>query len=88
MHKIEYRVIPVTRYFVTRYVSETDEQGRDSGGCEPKGEYENEQVAHEVAYALCKAEHDALGWPIGDERISYPDTYRKAAEAMEAKLLA
>lgn len=36
------------------------------------GEYDNADVAYQVGYALCKAEHDRLGWPIDDERIKYP----------------
>lgn len=67
--KIEYRVRPVTRYVVTRY-HETDE-GR-TGGSETKGEYDNFDVAYEVGYALCKAEHEALGYPPDDMRVQYP----------------
>jgi hypothetical protein len=29
-------------------------------------------MAYAVGYALCKAEHDRLGWPPADERIQYP----------------
>lgn len=69
MEKIEYRVRPVTRYIVTRYHSDPANGAGSVGGM---GEYENPQVAFEVGYALCKAEHDRLGWPVGDERIKYP----------------
>jgi hypothetical protein len=70
---IEYKVRPVTRYVITRFeTSGPDANGRGSGGCETKGEYETEAVAHEVAYALCRQEHDRLGFPPGDERIQYP----------------
>lgn len=65
--KIEYRVRPVTRYIVTRF--EESERGGSSGQL---GEYDNNQVAFEVGYALCCAEHERLGWPPGDERIKYP----------------
>lgn len=68
MQKIEYRVRPVTRYIITRY--ETDS---DSGSVEGRGEYDNADVGYEVAYALCKAEHERLGWPEGDPRIQYPE---------------
>jgi hypothetical protein len=64
---IEYRVRPVTRYVVTRY--EADGAAAGSG---PMGEYANEETAYAVAYALCKADHERLGWPPGDERIQYP----------------
>lgn len=69
MEKIEYRVRPVTRFIVTRF-HETD--GGRTGGTETKGEYENYDVAHEVAHALCKHEHAELGWPLDDDRIRYP----------------
>jgi hypothetical protein len=67
--KIEYKVRPITRYVVTRY--EQSDCGR-VGNSTTKGEYDNANVAHEVAYALCSAEHEALGWDIADERIQYP----------------
>jgi hypothetical protein len=64
---IEYKVRPVTRYVVTRY-----EQRGAAGGSEQQGEFDNAETAHAVAYALCRAEHERLGWPVGDERIQYP----------------
>lgn len=64
---IEYSVRPVTRYFVTRYHAT-----ENVGGTDTKGEYENPEVAHQVAYALCKAEHDAAGTPPGDPNFVYP----------------
>lgn len=72
MDKIEYRVRPVTRYIVTRYYQDSTPEGTKSGGCEERGEYGNALTAYEVAYALAKADHERLGWPIGDERIQYP----------------
>jgi hypothetical protein len=72
--KIEYRVRPVTRYVVTRYEQEYDPTGRceSSGRSTQHGEFDNAETAYAVGYALCKAEHDRLGYPPGDERISYP----------------
>jgi len=67
--KIEYRVRPVTRYVVTRLHRSDD--GRQ-GGVETKGEYDNESIAFEVGYALCRQEHNFLGFPLDDERIVYP----------------
>lgn len=67
--KLEYHVRPVTRYVVTRF--EESASGR-TGGSSSCGEYDNADIAHEVAYALCKAEHDRLGLPPGDERVQYP----------------
>lgn len=68
--RLEYRVTPSTRYIVTRYTA--DEQG-GRRACEYRGEYDNENLAHEVAYALCKLEHDQRGWAPGDTRIRYPE---------------
>lgn len=72
--KIEYKIRPVTRYVVTRY-----EQGGDRFLSEAQstsveiGTYPNSDVAYEVGYALAKAEHERLGFPVGDERIIYPE---------------
>ena len=68
MTKIEYRVRPVTRYIITRY--EESDDGRI--GSEQRGEYDNADTAYEVGYALCKLDHDRLGYPPGDERVQYP----------------
>jgi hypothetical protein len=78
MELIEYRVRPVTRYVVTRY-----EQKSGSASVTGHGEFDNWDTAHPVAYALCKAEHDRLGWPIGDERIQYPSHDRPPTEPPE-----
>lgn len=67
MDQIEYRVKPVTRYVITRF-----HRLGHSAGSESKGEFDNADVAYDVGYALCRAEHETLGWPPGDERIQYP----------------
>lgn len=67
--KVEYRVRKVERYIVTRY---HETEGATTGGTETKGEFDNQDIAHEVAYALCADEHKRLGWPIDDYRIQYP----------------
>lgn len=69
MENIEYRVRPVTRYVVTRY---EDQGANGTGSIRTLGEYDNQEVAQEVGYALCKAEHQNLGWAPGDNRIIYP----------------
>ena len=72
---IEYKVRPITRYVVTRYETHPDyaeNQGAADARSVAKGEYQNADVAFEVATALCKAEHDVLGYGPGDERIKYP----------------
>lgn len=57
MKTIEYRVRPVTRYIVTRYHSENDEDtGLSGGGVETIGEFQNSQQANRVAVALSKDE--------------------------------
>ena len=70
---IEYRVKPVTRYAITRYERAVvgDEKAQSSSVC-GRGEYENAEVAYEIAYALAKADHERKGWPLDDERIQYP----------------
>lgn len=71
--KVEYRLRPVTRYIVTRYHQQETEGGRT--GCSDSrviGEYDNAETAYAVGYAMCRNEHQNLGWPLGDERIQYP----------------
>jgi len=73
---VQYQVRPVTRYIVTRYEYESspDGLGRSAAGSTQKGpEYPNKEMAFEVATALCKQEHEQLGYPVGDERIKYPE---------------
>ena len=72
MKTIEYRVRPVTRYVVTRFEG-FPAPLESKGSCTTKGEFENHATAYSVAYALCKEEHERLGYPAGDERIQYPD---------------
>lgn len=68
--KVEYKVRPVTRYVVTRYEEQDDGK---AGSSSTKGEFVNFGTAHEVAYALAGDEHERLGYPVGDERIIYPE---------------
>ena len=81
--KIEYRVRPVTRYIVTRWEGECDPTGdvRGMNSVVQHGGFDNHATAYAVAYALCKQEHDALGWPIGDERIKYPSSHPDCRDA-------
>lgn len=70
---VDYRVRPVTRWVVTRYSRQCNSAGMGTAGAsEQRGEYGNYATAFEVANALCKMEHETLGYPPGDERISYP----------------
>ena len=66
--KLEYRVKPVTRYTVTRY-----EDTGNTGSVTERGTFDNPDVAYEVAYALCKADHERLGYKVDDERVQYPE---------------
>lgn len=66
---LEYRVKPITRYVVTRYYESPDET---SGSVNERGTYDNPDIAWEVAYALCKQEHERCGLPDDDVRIQYP----------------
>lgn len=68
MTKVEYRVKTVERYIVTRY-----EENENGSAVVERGHYASPHVAFEVAYALCKQEHERLGYEPGDERIQYPE---------------
>lgn len=46
---------------------------RVCAGSSGHGEFDNAQTAYDVAYALCRAEHERLGYQIDDERIHYPE---------------
>lgn len=77
--EIEYRVVPVTRFIVTRYQrAVSDDQTCESASAvTERGEYDNAETAYEVGYALAKAEHEQLGWPPGDGRLTYPKPHIK-----------
>lgn len=80
--KIEYRVRPVTRYIVTRHEESADGKSGSTGGA--AAEYDNADIAYEVGYALCRAEHERLRLPPGDERIQYPKRLDETARACVA----
>lgn len=65
---IEYRVKPVVRFIVTRFEAEDR-----ACGSSQRGEYDNQDVAYEVAYALCKMEHEAAGAPLDSMEFIYPE---------------
>lgn len=77
MTKVQYRIVPTTRYIVTRYYEGVDSRGDgdscQAAGCDTRGEYDNASVAYHVAYALCKAEHDKSGADIGSIDFIYPE---------------
>lgn len=64
---IEYKVRPVTRYVVTKFERNGDMQG--SSQC---GTFDTYDTAYAVGYALAKADHEKMGWPVDDMRIQYP----------------
>jgi len=67
--RVEYRIKPITRYVVTRY-----EEGPDgkSGSVTERGTYDNADIAWEVGYAMCKLDHERMGYPLDDMRVRYP----------------
>lgn len=67
MKKVEYKVRPITRYVITRY-----EEIGNAGRSEQRGVYDNGEIAYQVAYALCKMEHDQSGEPVGSTNFIYP----------------
>lgn len=72
--KIEYRVRPVTRWIVTRFEQQTNEEGDTIAAASTVcGEYDTNQQAYDVGYALAKADHNRLGYPLDDDRIVYPE---------------
>jgi hypothetical protein len=66
--KIEYKVRLTERFIVTWY--EEFEDGNASSRV--IGEYPKSEIAHEVGYAMARADHERMGWPPADERIRYP----------------
>lgn len=73
LKRVEYRVKPVTRYIVTKCENWGTPQGdKDERKVTEIGEHLNADVAWEIAYALAKQMHEMIGWPPGDERITYP----------------
>lgn len=74
--RVEYRVKLVTRYVVTKFEADVEPEGYGSAGTQKvkqvSGEYPNWDMAYAVAYALCKADHQRLGYEPCDMRIQYP----------------
>lgn len=65
---VEYQVRESRRFIVTRYAQSEN----TAGGSVQKGEYADAETAYQVAYALCKSEHDAAGTPPDDMGFVYP----------------
>jgi hypothetical protein len=77
---IEYRIKSITRYIVTRH-----EGGENAGGVKQIGnEYNSYDTAYEVGYAVCRMEHERLGWPVGDGRIIYPEIRAETVNVSKA----
>lgn len=68
--RVEYRIIQKTRYIVTRF---EEAANGSEGSVSERGSYDNPDLAWEVGYALCKQDHDRMDYPLGDERIRYPE---------------
>lgn len=87
MKTVEYSVREVKRYVVARYHEETIEGSVNvSAGSETRGEFDNAATAYAVAYALCKAEHDASGEPIDSAAFIYPKDQRPEPVSPEPPL--
>ncbi len=83
---IEYKVRPITRYIVTRYENWPPNPGGKASSTQ-HGTFDDPTTAHLVAYALCKQEHQRLGWPIGDMRIQYPQEVEGVDTSAVAQML-
>lgn len=77
---VTYSIWPVTTWKANRGYS--DDNG--GGGVESIGSFRSEADARKAADALCRAEHEALGYPPGDERIEYPRRLEEAQQAWNA----
>lgn len=80
---IEYRVRPVTRYIVTKFERQENEEGDViAAGSSMCGEYDSHQQAYDVGYALAKSDHTRLGYPLDDGRIRYPEHPQAASQRL------
>lgn len=72
--KVEYRVRPITRYIVTRFEEVAGDAVSPSAMCgsSAHGTFENGETAYQVAYALCRKEHDDSGQPVDSVNFIYP----------------
>lgn len=78
MKTVEYRVIPVERYAITRYVSESRGDGRMCSGSSQKlGEFDNAGFAVDVAQALSGVDDGS--------RVDLRDLHVKLDEDMRSK---
>jgi hypothetical protein len=89
LKRVEYRVRPVTRFIVTCCEEWNLPEGSPNGQTPERrvverGEFDNPDMAWEVGYALAKQRHELIGWPVGDDRIQYPQ-HPRAANAEPAK---
>lgn len=85
--KISFRVEPClpllrkdsgkTHYMIVR----TLEKGGMTLTDHPAADLPSAQFAYDTAYAWCKLEHEALGYPPGDERVQYPTMPTEAVAA-------
>lgn len=86
--RIEYRVKPVTRFIVTKWEKDVEPEEMGSAGhaatvAAGGAEYDSYDTAFAVAYALCKADHDWLGYHPDDERVQYPKMTTEAVSRVE-----
>ena len=75
VRKVEYKVRPVTRYIVTRFECQESADGNSgsAGMSTQHGVFDNGSTAYQVAYALCRREHELSGEPIDSTNYKYPN---------------
>lgn len=82
--RVEYSVVPITRYQVLRYYEDHTAEGGKGGGSSQRGIFDREDTAFEVAYALAEQDRVALGWDVGDERLQFPKDDPRYNQAVPA----
>lgn len=65
---IQYKVKPITRYIVTRF----ERSGQSGTAVTERGQFDSYDTAYDVAYAMCKLEHDMAGTGPDDADFQYP----------------
>ena len=70
--EIEYKIRPVTRYIVTRFEKVTGPGDNNYSGSEECGEFLSKEQAYKIGHALCRVDHQRLGYDAEDMRIQYP----------------
>lgn len=88
--RVEYRIIEKPRYIVTRFEEGPGGTTVSERTVSERGTYDNPDIAWEVAYALCRQDHERMGYGPDDERIQYPRLphYKKVTGSDRARQIA